>query len=486
MFIIKKISTMILVFFILTKAIQAQTKNKVAGQKPNIIFILADDLGYGDLSCYGQKKFTTPNIDKLSKEGIRFTQAYAGTAVCAPSRSALFTGLHTGHTPIRGNLAVKPEGQYPMPDSVSIIPQLLKKGGYATGCFGKWGLGYPSSEGDPVNKGFDEFFGYNCQALAHNYYPYHLWHNKEKILLPENDGAKMGTYAPALIHKKALQFIDDNKNRPFALFITTTIPHAEVAAPEEYMKQTLGKYEPEYPFVGTSITDENYTKSGPYTSQANPHAGYVAMIKLLDDQVGEIVKKIQQYHLDKNTIIIFSSDNGPSIEGGEDPVYFNSSGGLRGHKRDLYEGGIREPMIVKWPGRIKPGSVTNQMVAFWDVLPTFNEIANIKTNLNLDGISFLPTLTGKGVQQQHKYFYWEFYEQGGSMAVRMNKWKAVRRNLVKDINGPIELYDLEKDPAEKNDIADQNPEIIDQMKMILITEHVPSPVFQFSSAKVKE
>ncbi len=450
---------------------------------PNIVFILADDLGYGDLSCYGQKKFRTPNIDRLAAEGMKFTQAYAGTAVCAPSRSALLTGLHTGHTPIRGNLPVKPEGQYPLPDSTVVLPQLLKKAGYVTGCFGKWGLGYPGSTGDPVNKGIDEFFGFNCQTLAHNYYPYHLWHNKEKVMLPENSGARSGTYAPALIHQKTLEFIEQHKDQPFAVFITTTIPHAEVAAPESYMKQTVGKYEPEKPYRGPDTNSPTYTKDGKYNTQRYPHAGYAAMITLLDDQVGEIVRKLQQLHLAENTLVVFTSDNGPSIEGGEDPAYFNSSGGLRGHKRDLYEGGIREPFLVRWPGHIPQGSVTSQLVAFWDMLPTLTEIAGAPNPLKTDGLSIVPTLMGKGKQQQHPYLYWEFYEEGGRVAARMGRWKAIRQNMAENPHGPIELYDLETDPVEQNNVAAKHPELMAQFETIFQKEHVPSPAFQFLPAK---
>jgi arylsulfatase A len=475
-------STALALFTIL--AVKAQ--NRRINKKPNIIFILADDLGYGDLSCYGQTKFKTPNIDKLASEGMKFIQAYAGTAVCAPSRSVLFTGLHTGHTPIRGNRSVKPEGQYPIPDSVIILPQLLESSGYATGCFGKWGLGYPGSEGDPVNKGFDEFYGYNCQALAHNYYPYHLWHNKQKVELPENSGQKMGAYAPELIQQQALNFIDKNKDKPFLLFVTSIIPHAEVIAPDTYMQQTRGKYEPETPFKGADPTSANYIKNGKYTSQEQPHAGYAAMVKVLDDQVGQIIDKVKALHLEDNTIIVFSSDNGPSIEGGEDPLFFNSSGSLRGHKRDLYEGGIREPFVVKWPGKIKPGTISNQIVTFWDVLPTLAEVSGINVAFPIDGFSFLPTLTGIGKQKQHEYLYWEFHEQGGSMAIRMGNWKGIRKNVARNPQGPIELYDLSEDLREAHDVATKHSDIIMKMQNLFNTARVPSPIFNFVQPKAAE
>jgi arylsulfatase A-like enzyme len=463
----------------------AQTKRQ-AKRPPNIIFIVADDLGYGDISCYGQKRFKTPNIDRLATEGMKFTQAYAGTAVCSPSRSSFFTGQHTGHTPIRGNLAVKPEGQYPLPDSSVIIPQLLKQAGYATGCFGKWGLGGIGSSGDPVNKGVDEFFGYNSQTLAHNYYPYYLWHNREKVLLPENRGTRSGTYAPALIQQKTLAFIEQHKDQPFALFVTTVIPHAEMAAPPAYMQQTIGKFGPEKPFIGPDTSAPTFAKTGPYLSQPYPRAAAVAMLLVLDDQVGQIMSKLKQLHLDDNTLVIFTSDNGPSPEGGKDLAYFNSSGGLRGAKRDLYEGGIREPFIVRWPGRVKAGTVSPQLVAFWDLLPTFTEIAGLKTPAHTDGLSLVPTLTGQGRQQQHPYLYWEFYEQGGSVAAREGKWKAVRQNLAATPTGPIELYDLDADPSEKNDVAKQQPELIARFAQIFTKEHVPSPVFKFQPRKAAD
>jgi arylsulfatase A len=462
-----------------------QTK-PAARRPPNIVFIVADDLGYGDISCYGQQRFTTPNIDRLATEGMKFTQAYAGTAVCSPSRSSFFTGQHTGHTPVRGNLAVKPEGQYPLPDSSVIIPQVLKQAGYATGCFGKWGLGGPGTSGDPLNKGFDEFFGYNSQTLAHNYYPYYLWHNREKVMLPENRGARSGTYAPEIIHRKTLEFIEQHKDQPFAVFVTTIIPHAELAAPPAYMKQAIGKYGPEKPFIGPDTSAPGFAKTGAYASQPYPRAAVVATMRVLDDQVGEIMRTLKRLHLDDNTLVIFTSDNGPSAEGGKELAYFNSSGGLRGAKRDLYEGGIREPFIARWPGRVKAGTVSTQLVAFWDLLPTFAEIAGLNPPAHLDGISLVPTLIGKGKQPQHPYLYWEFYEQGGSVAARLGKWKAIRLNMARTPTGPIELYDLAADPAEAHDVAPQQPELVARFASIFAKEHLPSPVFKFQPKKAAD
>ena len=345
--------------------------------KPNIIYILADDLGYGDLSCTGQGKFSTPNIDKLAKEGMFFTQHYSGSTVCAPSRSTLITGMHTGHTPIRGNKEIMPEGQCPLPANTQTLAKLLKDKGYATGAFGKWGLGYPESEGAPLKQGFDTFFGYNCQRMGHNYYPYYLWSNNQKIILEGNQGHRSEQYAPNLIHEEALKFIDSNKDTPFFLFYPSIIPHAELLAPEAYMKKHIGKYEPEKSFVGTD-EGENY-KLGAYQSQKHGHAAFAAMINLLDDQVGKIISTIEGLGLSENTIIIFSSDNGPHSEAGADPDYFDSNNIFRGYKRDLYEGGIRIPMIANWKNKIVPGTKSDHISAFWDVLPTVCDIVKIES-----------------------------------------------------------------------------------------------------------
>lgn len=444
---------------------------------PNIIYILADDLGYGDLSCYGQLKFKTPNIDRLASEGMLFTQHYTGCTVSAPSRSCLMTGLHTGHTPIRGNKERKPEGQWPLPADSYTIGEMLKTKGYSTGAFGKWGLGFVGTEGDPNRQGFDEFYGYNCQSLAHNYYPDHLWHNQEKILLPENDSGKRGAYSADLIHKAAIDFLEINATKPFFLFYATTIPHAELFAKEGYMSMFRGKFYPEKSFKGV---DAGPTfRLGPYGSQPEAHAAFAAMVKELDDYVGELMKKLKELNLEKNTIVIFASDNGPHLEGGADPDYFNSNGDLRGYKRDMYEGGIRTPMLVRWPGKIKSGSKTDFISAFWDVLPTLAEITGAKTLSGSDGISFLPALLGKNQKQQHDYLYWEFHEQGGKIAVRMGNWKAVKLNVDKNPQGATELYDLSTDIGETNNLAFSNPEIIKKMDELMKQAHTPSKDFSF-------
>jgi arylsulfatase A-like enzyme len=444
---------------------------------PNIVYILADDLGYGDLSCYGQKKFSTPNIDRLAAEGMLFTQHYAGCTVSAPSRSSLMTGLHTGHTPIRGNKAWIPEGQWPLPDSSVTIAEILKSRGYVTGAFGKWGLGFIGTEGDPNDQGFDNFFGYNCQGLAHNYYPYYLWHNQEKIVLPENSGTGTGTWAPDIIQEKALEFIENNRDKPFFLFYPNVIPHAELFAPEEYMNMFRGKFLPEKSYIG--IDSGPRFRLGPYGSQPESHAAFAAMVTRLDDYVGEITAKLKELGLEKNTIVMFTSDNGPHLEGGADPDYFDSNGPLKGYKRDLYEGGIRTPFLVKWPGKVRPGSGTDHISAFWDVLPTIAEITGAEITVATDGISFLPTLLGKD-QKQHQYLYWEFHEQGGKAALRMGNWKAVKRDIEKLPHGETELYDLQADIGETNNVAALYPDIVKKIDSLLIRARVRSQTFPFS------
>ena len=450
-----------------------------AQTRPNIIYILADDLGYGDPGCYGQKKFSTPNIDRLAEEGIRFTQHYAGCTVCAPSRSSLMTGLHTGHTPIRGNREIVPEGQQPIPEGFVTLGELMKKAGYNTGAFGKWGLGAPGTPGDPNNRGFDEFFGFNCQRLAHNYYPYYLWHNHEKIILEGNQGKGREQYAPRLIHQKALEFIRKNNpastGKPFFVYYPTTIPHAELFAPEKFITPFRNKFLPEKKFSG--VDDGPQYKLGPYGSQPEAHAAFAGMVTCLDDQVGELISLLKELNLDRNTLVIFSSDNGPHLEGGADPDYFNSNGPFRGYKRDVYEGGIREPMIAWWPGTITGGRTTDLLSAFWDVMPTLLDLAGVVPPAGIDGISMLPTLLGKSTQKKHDYLYWEFHEQKGKQAVRAGKWKAVRLNLADKDNCTTELYDLEKDPGEEKNLAGQYPSIVKKMTGIMNAAHKPNDVF---------
>jgi len=453
----------------------------MAQKKPNIVFILADDLGYGDLGAYGQQKIKTPNIDRLAQNGMRFTSFYAGTSVCAPSRSSLLTGQHTGHTYVRGNKEIQPEGQEPLADSVQTMAQLLKAAGYATGAFGKWGLGMVGTTGAPDRKGFDTFFGYNCQRQSHRYYPTHLWDNEQKVILDGNDLAHKAKYAPELIQEKALAFIDEHKNQPFFLFIPTVLPHAELQGPEdEFYRQYEHSFE-ETPHKGNGYGPG--ASIGGYASVEKPRATFAAMVARMDAQVGQVIDKLTSLGLMDNTIIIFTSDNGPHKEGGADPLFFNSSGGFRGVKRDLYEGGIRVPFIVQWKGKVKAGSTSTFAGAFWDVLPTLTAIAGAGKARYTDGISFLPTLTGKGRQPQHQYLYWEFHEDGGRQAVRMGNWKAVRQQVKKDPAGAVELYNLAKDPAERHNVAAANPGIVKTMQQYMAEAHVESPVFPFTTAQ---
>lgn len=453
-------------------------------RKPNIIFIMADDLGYGDLSCYGQTHFRTPNIDKLASEGLKFINHYAGAPVCAPSRSALMTGMHTGHTFIRGNKEVRPEGQWPVASEAFMLTEMLKSAGYRTGVFGKWGLGYPGSEGAPENQGVDVFFGYNCQRLAHNYFPAYLWSNTTRITLKGNAGDSKREYAPELIHEKALDFIEQNKDTPFFLYYPMVIPHAELVAPEKYMALYRGKFLPEKSFDGVDAGEPGF-RNGAYASQPEAHAAFAAMIHVMDEQVGEIAGKVRSLGLDNNTIIIFTSDNGPHLEAGADPDYFNSNGSLRGYKRDVYEGGIRVPFIAHWKGVIEPGRVTRHVSAFWDVMPTLADVVGARVQQRMDGISFLPTLTGDTAnQKQHAHLYWEFHEMGGRRALRQGDWKLVQYDLNKNPSGPLELYNLADDPEERNDVAGKYPERVETMRALMLKEHTPSPDFKFPGDKL--
>jgi arylsulfatase A-like enzyme len=450
---------------------------------PNIIYILADDLGYGDIGVYGQTLFETPNLDRLAKGGMQFLQHYSGSTVCAPSRSALMTGQHTGHTFIRGNsergFTLEKEGQYPLAKEELTIAEVLKEAGYRTAAFGKWGLGYPGSEGDPNFQGFDQFYGYNCQRVAHNYYPTHLWDNQIKESLEGNDGATAQTYAPELIHQKALSFLEENKDAPFFMFYPSVIPHAELVAPEEYMAKYRGQFLPEKEHKGKK---SSYSVGG-YNSQKESHAAFAAMVNILDDQVGEILDKVDELGIAENTLIIFTSDNGPHKEGGADPDYFDSNGPLKGYKRDLYEGGIRVPMMAYWPSKIQPGSTSNHPSAFWDFFSTAIEIAGLEKEFpGIDGISFLPTLVGKE-QKTHPYLYWEFLERGGRQAVLMDQWKGIRLNMAKNADAPIELYRLTDDIGEENNLAEQYPEIVKKIDSIISEAHLTSEIFSFDYEK---
>ncbi len=409
--------------------------------KPNVIFILADDLGYGDVGCYGQKYIQTPNIDRLAAEGMRFTQAYSGATVCAPSRCVLMTGKHGGHAFIRGNKELPGEGQTPMPPDTFTVAHLMKNAGYQTGLIGKWGLGHPDSESIPTKMGFDYFFGYNCQRQAHDYYPAHLWRNTQKIML---DGK---AYSHDLMAEEALAFVRRQKSQPFFLYLAFTIPHAKMQVPE------IGVYEKE---------------AWPANLQK-----LAAMISRMDRDIGRLMTLLKELGLDKNTLVTFASDNGPHAEGGiERKNLFQSAGPLRGIKRDLYEGGIRVPMIARWPGQIRAGAVSEQVWAFWDYLPTMAELTGQKPPAKLDGISILPALlAGKGIE--HPPLYFEFHERGFTQAARIDDWKVVRLGPGR----PLELFNLKTDLAETRDVAGQHPDVIKRFEDYLKTARSDSELW---------
>jgi len=437
-----------------------------APRRPNIILILADDLGYGDLGCYGQTRIQTPNIDKLAAEGIRFTSCYAGSAVCSPARAALMLGQHTGHLNIRGN--VRPTTL--LPDERTVA-QVLKDSGYRTALLGKWGLADAGQPGTPQKKGFDEFLGYLSNSEAHDYYSEWLWRYSpprpgnngfdDRMHFPENAGGKRGLYNPDLFTKAALSFIKINKPdqfnryRPFFLCLSYNLPHANN---EEGRRTGNGMQVP---------TD------APYSDQAwpQPEKNKAAMITRLDAEVGRLMDQLVTLKLDTNTVVIFTSDNGPHAEGGVNAKFHNSSGPLRGLKRDLYEGGIRVPMIVRWPAWVKPGQVSDFPLAHWDFLPTAADIAMTKAPQAIDGISVFPLLTGQPQTNKHEFLYWEFHERGFQQAARMGDWKAVRPQA----DQALELYNLKTDLGEKQNVATNNPVIVAKFEAYLKTARTEAP-----------
>ncbi len=446
-------------------------------RKPNIIYLLADDLGYNELGCYGQKYIRTPNIDRIAREGMKFTQHYAGNAVCAPSRCVLMTGKHSGHAYIRNNGNPKERkgineelffpGQHPIPYSEITIAEVLKKQGYATAAIGKWGLGYEGSTGDPNKRGFDLFYGYLCQVHAHNHYPRYLWKNGKKIMLEGNDRTETGKqHSQDLFIEEALQFIDQNKDKPFFLYMPFIIPHLSIQVPEE----TLNEYK--------GVIPEEEHKHHGYLKHPFPRAGYAAMITHMDKGIGEIMKRVRDLGLDEDTLIIFTSDNGPTFDrlGGSDSDFFESAGPFRGLKGSLYEGGIRVPMVARWPGKIPVGKTTGHLSAFWDVMPTLCEVADAKAPDGIDGISFLPTLKGKRRQRKHDYLFWDFPGYGGQQAVRMGDWKAVRQNIKKG-NLEIELYNLKDDISESNNVAADHPKLVKKIEAIMRDARTDSELF---------
>lgn len=436
------------------------------GGRPNIIYIMADDLGIGDWGCYGQKVIKTSAIDALAANGIRFAQHYAGCTVSAPSRCSLLTGQHTGHSFIRGNKdVVDAEGNrfdYPIPDSVLTVAEIMKRHGYTTACVGKWGLGGPDTEGHPNNQGFDYFFGYLGQANAHRYYPRFLYENNRRIELNRE------VYSHDLIMEKALSFVGENADKPFFLYLTPTIPHADLILPDG----TLGEYD-------GMFQEEPYPGPG-YTAQPKPKATFAAMVSRLDQGVGKLLELLDEKGLLNNTIVIFTSDNGTHREGGHQPDAFDSNGPFRGNKRDLYEGGIRTPFIAQWPGHIQPGSVTFHVSAFWDFMATVCDLLGEAVPVQSDGISYLPALTGKGEQKRHTYLYWEFHEQGGKQALLKDNWKLIRLNAGKPALSYYELYNLNSDPAELLNVAEQYPERVDEWKRQMDQAHTVSFLYPFT------
>lgn len=494
-------------FFSILILFSCQTKEEKKEELPNIIYILADDLGYGELGCYGQEKIETPNLDALAASGIRFTRHYAGAPVCAPSRAIIMTGKHSGHVSIRGNdewasrgavwdyramfRDSSLEGQRPLPEGTLTLGKALQQTGYTTGIVGKWGLGAPNTHGIPNKMGFDFFYGYNCQRQAHTFYPLHLYKNERRIFL-QNDTVPPGTklaegadpydessyadynltdYSPDLMFEEIQDFVDRSKGQPFFLYWATPIPHVPLQAPKKWVDYYHKKFGEEEPYLG----DNGYFPT------RYPRATYAAMISYLDAQIGELIAQLKASGEYDNTLIIFSSDNGPTYAGGADTEWFDSAKPFatvygRG-KGFVYEGGIRIPMIASWPGRIKAGTISNHVSAFWDVLPTLCEVAGVEPPSEVDGISFLPTLLGEE-QAKHDYLYWEFPGYDGQRALRTGKWKMVQKDLKKE-PGPIELYDLEVDSLEQNNVAEQHPEVLRQMQSILDTVRVEPEIERF-------
>ncbi len=467
--------TILLLVFAITSC--NSEKKESLPTKPNIIFILADDMGYGDLGSFGQEIIKTPNLDKMANEGIKFTQHYAASTVCAPSRCGLMTGLHMGNAEVRGNKQSQPEpsGQQPLSENAITVASLLKDVGYKTAMIGKWGLGNEGGTGEPSNQGFDYYYGYLDQVLAHNYYPEFLMRNGKKEMLNNevkylskeiwhkgigSYSTKKVDYSQDLFTEDALRFIEKNSKNPFFLYLPFLIPHDNGEA--------LKGQKMEVPDYGIySEMDWESDKKG-----------YAAMITRMDKYVGTILQKLKDEGIDENTLVIFTSDNGPEINFSfiKD---FNSNGKYRGGKRDLYEGGIREPFIARWPNKIPKGTVSEHISAFWDFLPTACEIAGVSTPKNTDGISYLPTLLNKNNQAEHEYVYWEYYGKGGKKAIRKGQWKAVVNNLFDDLNSPIELYNLTSDPGETKNIANEYPEIVLKLDSIMQAASSPSSEYSF-------
>ena len=444
----------------------AQAKDK----SPNIVFVLADDMGIGDLGCYGQKKIKTPNIDLLAEKGLLFTNHYCGSTVSAPSRCSLLTGKHTGHGYIRGNKGVKSEEGFfdlHLPKEEVTVAEVLKEKGYATMCVGKWGLGGPHTSGSPVNKGFDYFFGYLSQGAAHRYYPEYLYENEEKVMLNKQ------VYSHFMIMEKGLDFIRKNAERPFFAYFAITPPHADLDYPD------LSQYEdafPETPYINN--------KSKGFKTQMKPKAAYASMVSEVDKNVGQIIRLLKEKGIWDNTIFIFSSDNGVHCVGGHDPDFFDSNGPYRGYKRDLYEGGVRAPFVVNWPDKIKERRTVDNVTTFWDFLSTMTELVGAKPIKDIDGISYFSLLTGEGKEpRKHDYIYYEFYEQGGKQSILKEGWKLVRLNMSKPEKLKEELYYLPDDIRDEKNLIGQNPAKADELRSLAMKARTESEHFKWESSK---
>jgi arylsulfatase A len=449
---------------------------------PNVVFLMADDLGYGDLGSYGQTKIQTPHLDRLAAEGMRFTQHYSGSTVCAPSRCVLLTGRHTGQSWVRDNYEMggweqgNREGQLALPEDTFTLGRLFQQAGYATCAIGKWGLGGPGSTGHPNRQGFDHWFGYLCQRHAHNFYPTHIWRNETRIELPGNTWKNLRGehYVPDLMVREALQWVRTNKDRPFFLYYPTPIPHLALQAPEEAIAQYRGKWE-----------DPPYDGKRGYLPHPTPRAAYAAMVSRMDQNIGRLLDLLDELELTRNTIVVFTSDNGATFNlGGADSTFFDSCGGLRGRKCSLYEGGIRVPMIVRWPGRVTPGTQSDHISMFIDFVPSFAQLLGAEAPAGLPGLSLMPTWTGQGRQQQHPWLYWEYHARGGNQAVRFGKWKALRQRIREQEDAPIELYDLSQDRAETTDVAPKHRELVERIRMIMDLRE-PSPIPSWNLRKVR-